>query len=94
MQPKPSDKGEEALELKLEAAKRNSSGPWDELVAATRKTELLTTSSIGKLFPNLEKDVQNAPERSLKQIPERKINKKGKVQEHVSGQLFPFCLCN
>ncbi|GFS45960.1 hypothetical protein Acr_00g0099200 [Actinidia rufa] len=58
------------------------SGPWDEPVAATRKTELLTTSSMGKLFPNLEKDVQNAPERSLKQIPESKINKKGKVQEH------------
>ncbi|XP_057468849.1 uncharacterized protein LOC130758040 [Actinidia eriantha] len=58
------------------------SGPWDEPVAATRKTELLTTRSIGKLFPNLEKAVQNAPERSLKQIPESKINKKGKIQEH------------
>ncbi|PSS32803.1 Mediator of RNA polymerase II transcription subunit 26b [Actinidia chinensis var. chinensis] len=58
------------------------SGPWDEPVAATGKTELLTTSSMGKLFPNLENDVQNAPERSLKQIPESKINKKGKVQEH------------
>ncbi|PSS24324.1 Mediator of RNA polymerase II transcription subunit 26a [Actinidia chinensis var. chinensis] len=59
------------------------SGLWDESVAATRKTELLTTSSKGKLGPNLEKDVQNATERSLKQIPESKINKKGKVQEHL-----------
>ncbi|XP_057497431.1 probable mediator of RNA polymerase II transcription subunit 26b [Actinidia eriantha] len=58
------------------------SGPWDESVASTRKTELLTTSSDGKLVPNLEKDVQNATERSLKQIPESKISKKGKVQEH------------
>ncbi|GFY92194.1 hypothetical protein Acr_08g0005900 [Actinidia rufa] len=79
--PIPSVRSEVCDEAEL--TKNLVSGLWDESVAATRKTELLTTSSKGKLVPNLEKDVQNATERSLKQIPESKINKKGKVQEHL-----------
>ncbi|GFY92193.1 hypothetical protein Acr_08g0005890 [Actinidia rufa] len=78
--PIPSVRSEVCNEAEL--TKNLVSGLWDESVAATRKTELLTTSSKGKLVPNLEKDVKNAIERSLKQIPESKINKKGKVQEH------------
>ncbi|XP_057497430.1 CSC1-like protein At3g54510 [Actinidia eriantha] len=79
--PIPSVRSEVCDEAEL--TKNLVSGPWDESVAVTRKTELLETSSDGKLVPNLEKDVQNATERSLKQIPESKISKKGKVQEHL-----------